>query len=252
MKTNEQSAEWYGAQASAVPVDQFWLDSGYLPPQNDQSWREQEAMGFTVSHEDSFSDSPAEIADEEPLYEVQALEPESPGRGLKGVMLALFMVPVMAFAIAAFSAPGILKADFWRAHWDAASSLLKPAAAPVVAVREPAPAPLATQAPAKPQPALAAAPALNTAPTADAVPVINAASDATPNANAVPVPPPVPTAAPGANAIPDIAPTPRPQPVMRSAKRDKAADHDTGGFYAMVIGTDGTREYRYFPSKPSP
>ena len=84
--------------------------------------------------------------------------------------------------------------------------------------------------------------------------MINAApdTDATPNADAAPTPTPAPAATQEANRIPDIAPTPRPQPAMRFAKREKADDRDTGGFYAMVIGTDGTREYRYFPSKPSP
>jgi hypothetical protein len=241
MKANEQSAEWYGAQDNAAPADQFWLDGGYLPSQNDQSWREQEAMGFSVSHEDGFAVLPAEIADEEPIQQEQILEPENTGRGLKGVMFALFMVPVIAFVIVAFTAPGILKPDFWRAHWDAANSLLKPASTPAIAARTPVPTPLAAKAPPKPQPTLAAAPDLNTAPVA--APVINAA---TPNANAAP------TAAQAANMIPDIAPTPRSQPTVRPAKHNTADDRDTGGFYAMVIGTDGTREYRYFPAKPSP
>lgn len=243
MKMNEQPAEWCGAQDSnAALADQFWLESGYLPPQNDQSWREQEAMGFTVSQEDGFSDSPADGADEQPIPQEQVLEPDSRGRGLKGVMFALLMVPVVAFAIAAFTAPGILRADFWRAHWDAASSLVNPAVPPAIAVRTPVPLPVRAP-PPPPRPVLATAPDLNTAPAADAP-----SADATPGPAAIPVP----AAAPETNMIPAVMPKPRPQPVLRSAHRDKAGDRDTGGFYAMVIGPDGTREYTYFPSKPSP
>jgi hypothetical protein len=259
MKADEQPEDWHPARDPYEALTE--QENGYLPSQDNQSWREQEAMGFTVSHEDSFADSPADIADEEPIEQEQILEPVSSGRGLKGVMFALLMVPVLAFAIAAFTAPAILTADFWRAHWDAASSMAKPASAPAntlasappVSASVPAPvvqrAPPPARAPAAvaerappPAPAPPANPDLNTAPAASPAPDTNAVPviDARANTDTTPEAAPTPTARP---ATPPLS--------TRPAVRAKADDRDTGGFYAMVAGPSGTLEYRYFPSNPT-
>ena len=215
-------------------------DSGYLPSRDDQSWRELEALGFAATHDEDAAEITAEQDGE-----LQEDDPESDstsdsiGRGEESVML--LMVAVAALVTVALAFPGMLTADFWRAH--RAASPAKPASAPARVANVPAP-PMERLTP--PQTAPANGPGFNNEPAANAMP------EARPDTRA---------------AEPDERGGPKTMVIGRDGtvnyvdapSGSKAGlapaargDRGTGGVYAMAPGPDGVLRYQYFPSRPEP
>ena len=252
MKAGEELAELDepGGRYAAL-ADQLTQESGYLPPQGDQSWRELEALRIVPAYEKLGA---GETANDDPMEQEQNPESDSPGRGLKGVMFVLLMVPVIAFAIVALTSPGILPAVFLHAHWGGARAAANSPAAPASAVHvpSPVPAPVAERAPPpRPLPAPTIRPSLNPAAVANApapVPAPPVEREPMRQSQSARATSPNLNTAPATNATPAAAPKPSHRPAMRAVKHD---NRGTSGFYAMVAEPDGTLEYRYFSSKPS-
>lgn len=244
MNADEQLADLGAADGGyAASADWFTQESGYLPPKGDQSWRELEAMRIVPAYE--MFDA-GQMESDDSVAREQAPESDSTGWGLKGVIFALFSVPVVTFAIVALTSPGILSAILQRMHWGEAGSLAKSAGAPVSTVQAPVPVPLAER---EPPPQIRLGPVIDqgsstapaasmTPPPSQPAPAIGRDLSATLATNAIP----------DTNAVPEAAPKPSPRPVKRATRRN---DPGTSGFYAMVAEPDGTLEYRYFPSHPS-
>jgi hypothetical protein len=246
----------------AAFVEQLGLEGDYLPSRDDQSWRELESLRGVVPdrNEDEIPEEPANID-----YVVEPddfPEPHSTGPGLKGTIFAFCAVTMIGLAIVAFTAPGLLTPGFWRLQRAAANSIAQLLAPSTASVHAPAMMQAsATPPPVAPAPSAVASPA--PPPQPEAAPAINPDLSATPTTDAAPaesvqaaapkpVPRPVLSTAPRAKAAPPVLRTAaRDKPVRGNAMRNKVADRDTGGFHAMVVGQDGTLEYRYFPSNPS-
>ncbi len=238
-------------------------DSGYLPPRDDQSWREMEALRFVAVRDEDDADGVVD-PDDEPVGPDQ--EYRSTGHGAGGVMLFLSAVVGVAI-VALLASPNLLTADFWRAHWAALTA--KPVDAPVRVANIPAPVPAA----------LPLRPPVQSLPTPAASPALHPSLSAPPPANAEHAANAEPPAAPAANAMPpaNSAPQPDARPSGRddrdtmviapdgSVKYEKAPfgskpapaarafahdDRGAGGFYAMVPGLDGVLRREYFPSGP--
>jgi hypothetical protein len=228
----EARADKFRQESGHLPLqdDQSWREleavriaayekTGHLPPQDDQSWREREAMRFVPAQEKIDAHATPDIEYEQEEY---VRRPVSTRRGKGGILLALFTVAAMALVAVALVFPDMLRADFWRTPEPAVKSKVE-------AVRialPPAPAPAPTP----------AAAAQSVPPPAPPVLVIHADSN----------PPP---AGPAKTAVPEPTPTP---PALRTTKPDQADDRGASGFYAKVPGPDGTLKDTYFPSQPTP
>src|ERR1700754_2808118 len=86
-------------------VDQVWQENSYLPPQGDQSWREQAALRIAAGYEESDDDEAPDII---PEREEHVPESDFRGRGPGGILVGLLMVAVMVPVIVVVTAPHIL------------------------------------------------------------------------------------------------------------------------------------------------
>lgn len=212
-------------------AEQFWQESGYLPPQDNQSWREQDARRINAVDERSPQEEP-----EDTDFVPQELAPaaEATGFGRVETLFALFTVAAIALFIMALTDPNILTAGFWR----------PPAPQPNATGEPPASAP--TRLAAIPAPALERAPPSRSQPAPTAALDSNSAPAAKATAPETTAPVPETNAAAEAAAVPE-----EPKPNARPAPRaDGREDQGTGGFYAKVAEPDGRLSYRYFPSDP--
>jgi hypothetical protein len=248
MKPDEQLAEMDERHGRYhIPADWFNQEGGYLVPQGDQSWREQEALRIVPAHEKFGA---GQTANDDAAPSEQIPDSESGGHGLKGAIFALLAVPIVAFAIAALTSPGILSAVFRPAHRSEVSSISKSAGATANPMHAPAPA-LPAEPAASPQirPAPATAPKPSTASTA---PVMATQSppgpDIGPELSAAPTINP----APDTNTVSEAASKPSTRPVPRAVGHFEPDEHGRGGFYAKVIQPDGTLRNQYFASKSKP
>jgi hypothetical protein len=247
MKADEQLAkmdEPHGHYAG--PADWFTQESGYLAPQGDQSWREQEALRIVPAHEKFDA---GETANDEPAASEQDPDYVAGGRGFKGVIFALLAVPVIAFAMVALTSPGILQAVFRPAHRSAARSISNPPDTAVSAVH--APAPLASA--KAPPPQIPLAPVTTPDPGLESSAPVTAiqsppAPAVGPDLTAAPAADP----APDTSTVPEAASKPSTQPASRANGHLVTDDHGSGGFYAKVIQPDGTLKNRYFASNSKP
>ena len=165
------------------------------------------------------------------------------------MVAALFLVPVVILVIAVLAFPGILTGEFWRTR----EVVARPPAAPAKMAK--ASAPLRTS-PDHPAPGAGSKDVL----VIDAAPKPQPAAPvaADPDKSMDQAPQPAPTDSAELNkdtsAVEDAQSSPKQLPrrhaVKRLASRHMANEHDTGGFYAMVEGPDGTLRYQYFPSRP--
>ena len=260
MKAVEQPQDLTSAEdRHAALADRLLQESGYLPSQDDQSWRERAALRIAPGFERDGIGELAEWGAVEPELIVEP-DPESRGRG--GFLVAFFMIVVIVPVIAALTFPDILTAGFWRAQSSAthvARATPSVAASSLrAALREPTSAPPAQVAPpSRPEQLPQKIP--KTVPDESGVRIIDARK------------PPQPPAAREASrntaednqaggfyakvAGPDGALRSQyfpAEPTARTARHESAGkDRDASGFYAMVAGPDGTLRYKYFSSKPS-
>ena len=109
MKTDQQPGTVGGDFAALA--DQLIQDAWHLPPEGDQSWREQDACRiFSLDGQHDINDEPpAQEEDDAPL------EPVFRAPRVVGVLLPLALATVIVFFTVAFSAPEILTARFWTA-----------------------------------------------------------------------------------------------------------------------------------------
>ena len=224
MKTQMQPVEPRPADDPfAEGAEQFWHDNGYLPPQDDQSWREQDAHRIVTAGQAVSSDEPASA---EPAGHEPAAPTEVSGFGRVETFFALFTVTAIAIFIVALTAPNILSASFWRAEGPA-NPRAAPASPPERLAAIPAPVLEGVPEPRSPPPRTAR-PDLKETPGVKAEAPRSAAPET--------------VSAPPAR---ELAPRPAPRAQAREKTRDRAS-----GFYARVPQPDGTLGYRYFPSDP--
>jgi hypothetical protein len=204
-----------------IPADQVWQDNDYLPPQNDQSWREREALGIAT-----FGKGVAdELVNSDPIQEEHIQEEhiaERSGTGRSRSMTVFFaVVAVIVLAVAALTLPDILTVSIWRPRLAATKPAVGSRGALVPAANIPVRLSLAHAG----------------APKSAVSRTDSAGRTLTVDATSLP------------NAISEVAPKPR--PAMHLSKRAEADILSTGGFYTLVPEADGTLEYKYFPSRPS-
>ena len=239
MKAVEQPESQSFDERHGALADQFLQDNGYLPSQDDQSWRERAALGIVTRREEDIADDSPDM-DFVPEDHGSAREAARSGRG--GVFAALFMVLVMVPVVAALTFPNILMPGFWRAHApDAGPGTVAPSP-PTQLVDAPSSlrASLDAHAP-QPSPKESAAPLEQRLPSSSGPPA-KANSDSEK---------PLTIDATGATAA-AAAPGPTPRPVPETGQRHNLdSEHDTGGFYAKAMGPDGVLRYQYFSSEPS-
>jgi hypothetical protein len=102
----------------AALADQFLQSSRHLPPEGDQSWREQDAQRIFSGHgKDETNQEPPAAEDADPADgESDAhYEPGFPPLRPGVVLLSLVLATGLMFAVVVVSAPGILTAGFWNA-----------------------------------------------------------------------------------------------------------------------------------------
>jgi hypothetical protein len=185
---SQDDQSWREREALRIAT---YENSGHLPLQGDQSWREREALRLTGISDTTAVDPMAELD-----FGQQAPLPATPatGRGTGGVIAVLAaMVGVIILVLAV---PGIVTPAYWRGM--AARPAPAPAGAPASVAKAPAhPAPVG-------------------APTVDAK---------------------SPTTS-------ELAP----RPDMRASVPDQANPRGADGSKAMVIGRDGTVKYENTPA----
>ena len=236
----EELADQYRQQSHLPPqADQSWReqeamrraasDKGYAAPQNDQSWRDREAMLFTPAREDA-ADAIAEQHREPQETGLTPVPIRKAGQG--GTILIFILMAAIALGIAVLAYPEMLTAAYWRTP-DARTN----------SVTQPAP-PRAVQPPTAPA-------MLSTAPTQDAPPPVAPAPDLK-HIPDEPVPP-VQEAPPPSVPVIDARPNPAaaPKPVARS-QAPARSDRSASGFYAKVPGPDGVMRDTFFPADPQP
>ncbi|MES2253951.1 MAG: hypothetical protein V4559_02785 [Pseudomonadota bacterium] len=201
-------------------------DRGYTPPQGNQSWRESEALRFVPVRENDATDVTVEIDREPPLAVPPPVSTTRGGQG--GILLAFLLVAAIALGVAALAYPDILTTGFWRTAGSRNNATAETASAPARVARPPVSAPPAEQSPLPPP-----APALDLRGTPDPAAPADAAN------------PPAPEPAP----VQIIDAGTPPKPAARTAPRD---DGSNGGFYAKVPGPDGTLQSKFFPSEVNP
>jgi len=269
----EELADQYRQQSHLPPQgDQSWreqeamrradYDKGHIPPQNDQSWRDREAMLFAPAREENTADAIAEEHRDPHEAGLTPIPIRKGGQG--GTILVFILVAAITLGIAVLAYPEMLTAAYWRTPDAQTNSVAQPA--PPRAVQPPAAPAIQPVAPQTPPPAAD----LNRAPADPAPPALEAPSTAVIDARP-PAEVPEPAARERAPARDDrstdgfYAKVPGPDGVMRDTffpadpqstpqkpARAEPAVPETGGFYAKVPGPDGTLELKHFPSKPPP
>ena len=257
MKPVEQPAEAVHEDYAAL-ADQFLQENQYLPPRDDQSWREQAALRISGRPEQQDDEIDMDDAlDMVPVRE-DANSATDFASGRKGrVLVPLLMAMIIVPTVAVLTAPDILTPGFWRGHRSAEHSPTPPAAPPIHLANTAAPLrPSLAKAPPPPVPA-------------------KEKQDLTAKVAAVPPAktPPIPKAQPGSRTAevdrqdtsgagrfrslvigPDGALRYEyfsSEPAVKGGGQKQAQDDSGNGFYAMVPDADGTLRYKYFPSKPS-
>jgi hypothetical protein len=102
----------------AALADQLIQDSWHLPPEGDQSWREQDAQRIFSGHgKDDINEEPPAVEDgDTPGDESDARdEPSSMPLRPAGILLSLALATGLMFVVVIVSAPQILTAGFGRA-----------------------------------------------------------------------------------------------------------------------------------------
>jgi hypothetical protein len=198
-------------------------DRGYMPPQGNQSWREREALLFAPARENDIAD--VETDREPPLSVPPPVSTTRGGQG--GILLAFFLVAAIALGVVALAYPDILTTGFWRTAGSRNNSTVETASAPAPVARPPASAPPTGQSPL-PSPA----PALDLRGTPDLAPPAEVA-------------PPPPAPKPPVRIIDAVTP---PKPAATGPRDEDGAN----GFYAKVPGPDGTLQDKFFPSEGKP
>lgn len=102
----------------AALADQFLQSSWHLPPEGDQSWREQDAQRiFSGLGKDEINQEPPATEDAGPAdgESDTHYEPGFPPLRPGAVLLSLGLASGLMFAVVVVSAPGILTAGFWNA-----------------------------------------------------------------------------------------------------------------------------------------
>ena len=102
----------------AALADQLIQDAWHLPPEGDQSWREQDARRiFRGDGKHDINDGPpAQEEDDAPRNDAETPpEPVFQPPRVVGVLLPLALATVIVFFTVAFSAPEILTGRFWTA-----------------------------------------------------------------------------------------------------------------------------------------
>ena len=213
------------AEKFAEGAGHFWQDGGYLPPQDDQSWREQDAQRIVTAGQPV---TDAELADVDAFMDEAVPQSEFAGFGRVEFFFAFFTAAAIALLIVALTVPDILTADSWRPHAPA-SPIAKSASPPQRLAAIPAPE-------------------LERAPAPLSPPAQGPRSDSNGKANAEAARTPAPETA--MMQAPNPEPRPAPHVQAREKARDERGGRDAGGFYARVAQPDGTLAYQYFPSNP--
>ena len=206
----------------AALADRYYLENAYLPPTDDQSWRERAALGIAPG-QDSDGDFEDENMDFAPRAE--DVEPEVPGQGRGGLLVALTLAAILVPGIVSLTFPATLTAGFWRARQTTVPQAQSPVAG-VPKITAPFHASLQDQTP-RPSPM--------------------AAPPAEPDTQSQPPAP----AEPGSVASPAANPVAKDKASVTRARGNTGND-DGGGFYAKVMGPDGRLHARYFPSAAAP
>lgn len=258
----EELADQYRSQSHLPPQDdQSWrereairraaYDKGYTPPQNDQSWRDREALLFAPSPGGGTVDGNREIPE-------QILRPMSVAKGGQGGIILLFiLVAAIALGIAALAYPEILTVAYWTRQSGSMSQPPAPRAIQPVTTRPAAP-PMKQLPPVPDLKRIPAEPPAEEMPP-PSVPVI----DARPPAKPLPAPqvksranneedrPGFYAKVPGPDGVMrDMFFPADPAPGAQKPAPTQSAVSDSGGFYAKAPGPDGTLELRYFPRQP--
>ena len=221
MKSVEQPAESDVAlDHNAALADQFLQDNDYLPDRGDQSWRERAALRIAPGYEsDAGDDEPDVMPDPEDRISGSDVH----GRSGGGILAAFFAMAIAIPAIVVFTAPDILTAGFWSVHRAAPKAVAEPAA--------PLARTAAISAPLRPSLARATPP-----PPASQAAVMN--QDVSKKR--------------AASVPPQAGRAPKARAAVPAAEPARADDGDAGKFRTLVVGTDGSMKYEYFPSQPSP
>ncbi len=202
-----------------ILADQFWQDNDYLPPQNDQSWREREALGITTFGK-SVAEEAEELVSPDPIQEEYIAERNDAG-GSSSMTVFFAAVTVIASAAAALMLLDVLTVGIWHPRLAATKPAVGSRGALVPAENIPVRLSLAH----------AAAPKPVVSWTDSAGPTLTV--DATSHPNAI------------------LEVVPKPRPAMHLVEHAEADIRSKSGFYTLVPGADGTLEYKYFSSKPS-
>jgi hypothetical protein len=221
MKSVEQPAESGAAlDHNAALADQFLQDNDYLPVRGDQSWRERAALRIAPGYEPNDGD---DGPDAMPVPEDRISGSELSGKGGGGILAAFFAMAIVVPTIVVLTAPGVLTAGFWGAHRAAPKAMAEPAA-PLARMA-------ANSAPLRPSLAKAAPPP----PTSQATAMDRDVSKKR-----------------AANMPAVAGRAPKARAAVPAAKPVKADDGNADKFRTLVVGTDGSMKYEYFPSQPLP
>lgn len=230
MKAVAQPAESEAApDRYAELAAQVWEENSYLPSQDDQSWREQAALRIAAGYEEPEDDMAPDII---PVREEDGRLPgaDPGGKGRGGILVALFMIAVIVPIVAVLTAPDILTIGFWRGHRAAPTTAAKPAGS------------FQTASASQPTSRGVGAPMPRSEPAAPtAMPQLKLSTDTGRSEGRQSV----------AQEASETAHTPTPRPATRMAERDAPDDGNADKFRTLVVGTDGTLKYEYFPSRPS-
>jgi hypothetical protein len=136
----------------AALADRFIQDSWHLPPEGDQSWREQDAERIFSGHgKDAVNEEPPAVEEgDAPGDESDARD--EPGLPLRpaGIFLSLAMATCLMCVVVVFSAPQILTSGFWSAPLPAKTEVeTAPVPVDFASVAPMAPAPASNAAMAK-------------------------------------------------------------------------------------------------------
>jgi hypothetical protein len=103
----------------AALADQLIQDSWHLPPEGDQSWREQDAQRIFSGHgKDDINEEPPAVEDDDAPGDESDVRGE-PGLPLRpaGILLSLALATGLMFVVVIVSAPQILTAGFGSASF---------------------------------------------------------------------------------------------------------------------------------------
>ena len=132
LKAEQQQADMPSMDFGTL-ADQFIQESAYLPPQGDQSWREQDALRiFSGQGEDEVNpteDMSTEVVQEEPLPEPGFDSPK-----VLGILLPVSLATFVMVLAVTFSMPEILTGGFWSGGKRAPDAAIAPAAIAQISV----------------------------------------------------------------------------------------------------------------------